>query len=92
MVYWEHYDKIIFSEPSADDFLKSLTGKLIEVGWHSRGIYGPLCCLTSAVGAKSMLGWYPCIPAQVMNVLKDRMTAPHVCEFFICLFIAYKSE
>ncbi|XP_031550253.1 thyroid adenoma-associated protein homolog [Actinia tenebrosa] len=79
-------------EPSADDFLKNLTGKLIEVGWHSRGIYGPLCCLTSAVGAKTMLGWYPCIPVQVINVLKDRIIAPHVIDFLDVITKAHKQE
>ncbi|KAK3745523.1 hypothetical protein QZH41_009923, partial [Actinostola sp. cb2023] len=79
-------------EPSSDNFLKNLTGKLLEVGWHRRGIYGPLCCLASIMGAKCLLGWHPCIPAQVMGVLKDPITAPHVIDFVNVISRTHKQE
>ena len=65
-------------DSSKEAFLKDLTGSLLKVGWHVRGKYGPLCCVTSVVGATKMLDWFPRIPQDIYPLMKDRCLVPHV--------------
>ena len=67
-----------FSDSTKEAFLKDLTGSLLEVGWHVRGKYGPLACITSVVGATKMLLWFPTIPQDIYPLMKDRSLVPHV--------------
>lgn len=72
---------LIFSSDSTKDtFLKDLATSLLEVSCHVRGKYGPLCCITSAVGATKMLLWFPKLPHGVFPLMKDRCLVPHVSD------------
>ena len=76
-------------DSSKEDFLQDLTGSLLKISCHVRGKYGPLCCITSVVGATKMLNWFPNIPCDMFPLMSDRCLAPHVSnnniKFFRCI-------
>ncbi|KAJ7373357.1 hypothetical protein OS493_012949 [Desmophyllum pertusum] len=92
----EHVVKMHFiaaqSDSNKDTFLKDLTASLLKVSWHVRGKYGPLCCITSVVGATKMLLWFPKIPHDMFPLMRDRCLAPHIMEFIEKMASSHKQE
>jgi len=78
---------LLFLDSTKDAFLKDLTGSLLKVGWHVRGKYGPLGCITTVVGAMRMLLWFPNIPQDIFPLMRDRGLVPHVSQMCVILIL-----
>ncbi|XP_022790978.1 thyroid adenoma-associated protein homolog isoform X3 [Stylophora pistillata] len=80
------------ADSSKEDFLQDLAASLLNVSWHVRGKYGPLCCITSVVGATKMLRWFPSIPQDMFPLMSDRNLAPHAMDFIEQMTVSHKKE
>ena len=71
------------TDPGSSEFLAQEVRRLIELGWHVKGKYGPLCCIVDLVGPHVLLQQRPDLPAILLNSLAEQTLASYVRTHFI---------
>ena len=69
---------LIISEPQTSQFLAKKISELMELGWHVKGKYGPLCCLVDLVGPDMLLKQRPDLPLVLLESLSEQTLACYV--------------
>lgn len=81
--HWMHACSLAFwscpSDPGQSGFLMSTTQSILDLDWHSKGKYGPLCCLVELLGASPLMQLCSGIAERLLAAISEQTLACYVC-------------
>ena len=73
-------------------FLHQMAVRLLELSSHTKGRYGPLCCMVQHLGTTTLLKVKPNLSEELLNAMAEQALAPYVYIHFDILFLAYLAK